>query len=58
MEQNLKFSDSTETPEILEAVDDLAAKLSEVEPGLDRQEASEKIRKTVHDLLRDAGTVA
>jgi hypothetical protein len=58
VEQNLKFSDSTETPEILEAIDDLAAKLSELEPGLDRQEAAEKIRKTVHDLLRDAGTVA
>ena len=58
MEQYVKHSEHSEHPEILEAIEELAAELARVEPGLDREEARGKIRKTVRDLLRDAGTVA
>lgn len=58
MEQPIKHTEQGEHPAILDAIDDLVDEISRVEPDLVREDACEAIRKTVHDLLRDAGTVA
>jgi hypothetical protein len=42
----------------MDAIDDLVAEMSRVEPKLIHDDACEAISKTVHDLLRGAGTVA
>ena len=57
MEQNVKHGGPGETPAIMDAIEDLVAEMSRVEPDLVREDASEVIRRTVNDLLKDAGAV-
>ncbi len=58
MKQPDQHTEKGENPAIMDAIDDLVAEMSKVEPDLIHEDAYEAISKTVHDLLRDAGTVA
>jgi hypothetical protein len=42
---------------IEQAVDNLVAEIGRVEPNLLQEDAREEIRRTVEDLMRDAGKV-
>jgi hypothetical protein len=42
----------------MDAIDDLVAEMSRAEPDLIHEDACKAISNTVHDLLRNAGTVA
>ena len=56
MEQNIKHGRPGETPApIRDAIEELVAEMTRVEPDLAREDAREAIRRTVHDLLDDAG---
>ena len=58
MEQSNQHTEQGENSAIIDAIDDLVAEMSRVEPDLINEDACEAISKTVHDLLRGAGTVA
>lgn len=58
MEQPVKHTERGEDPAIMDAIDHLVAEMCRVGPDLVREDACEAIRKTVYDLLRDAGAVA
>jgi flagellar basal body-associated protein FliL len=56
VEQNVKHSGPGEQhPEIMDAIENLLAKMSRVEPDLAREDARQAIRRTVNELLKDAG---
>ena len=57
MEQPDQHTEQGENLAIMDAIDDLVAEMSIVEPDLIHEDACEAISNTVHDLLRDAGTV-
>jgi hypothetical protein len=49
LEQNIKHSRPGETPApIRDAIEDLVAEMTRVEPDLAREDAREAIRRTVH----------
>jgi hypothetical protein len=58
VEQPKQHTEQGERSAIMDAIDDLVAEMSRVEPDLIHDDACEAICKTVHDLLRGAGTVA
>ena len=58
MEQPNQHTEQGENLAIMDAIDDLVAEISRVEPDLIHDDACEALCKTVHDLLRGAGTVA
>ena len=58
MEQPDQHTEQGENLAIMDAIDDLVAEMSRIEPKLIHDDACEAISKTVHDLLRGAGTVA
>jgi hypothetical protein len=52
VEQNIKHGRPGETPApIRDAIEELVAEMTRVEPDLARGDAREAIRRTVHDLL-------
>jgi hypothetical protein len=57
VEQNVKHGGSGEAPTIVDAIEDLVAEMSRVEPDLVREDARQAIRRAVNDLLKDAGAV-
>jgi hypothetical protein len=58
VEQPDQHTEQGENLAIMDAIDNLVAEMSRVEPDLIHEDACEAISKTVHDLLRGAGTVA
>ena len=55
MEQNVKHSRPGEQhPAIMEAIENLLAEMSRVEPDLVREDARQAIKGTVNELLKDA----
>jgi hypothetical protein len=56
VEQNIKHGSPGETPApIREAIEELVAEMTRVEPDLACADAREAIRRTVHDLLDETG---
>jgi hypothetical protein len=58
VEQPDQHTEQGENLAIMDAIDDLIAEMSRVEPELIHEDACEAISKTVHGLLRNAGKVA
>ena len=55
MEQNVKHSGlGAKHPAIMEAIENLLAEMSRVEPDLVREDARQAIKRTVNGLLKDA----
>jgi hypothetical protein len=57
VEQNVKHGRPGDAPAITDAIEELVAQMSRVEPDLVREDAREVIRRTVNDLLKEAGAV-